>query len=210
MTIDDLCDAAPQDAASADWRPQNRRYDACWPRRRPMPWRAGIWRSCCWPRVASARPPPTTETAIVDGSGRGQSARGGVGVKVSGNPTHSNDGKRSLPAKVAAELPSLDGEIDLDPASTGARNFQDTAEIVAGLDLVISVDTSVAHLAAATGKPTWILLPFFSTDWRWMRGWQDSPWYPSVRLFRQGADEDWAPVIGQVRSALGRFAKHIR
>jgi ADP-heptose:LPS heptosyltransferase len=70
-------------------------------------------------------------------------------------------------------------------------------------DLVISVDTSVAHLAAALGRPTWILIPF-CPDWRWMLEREDSPWYPTARLFRQPAPGDWASVIRRVRDELAR------
>jgi hypothetical protein len=130
------------------------------------------------------------------------SGRGGVGVRTRGNPAHSNDARRSLPEEIAAELLALPGAVDLDPAASGAPDFHKTAETVAGLDLVITVDTAVAHLAAALGKPVWILLPFFSTDWRWMRGRADSPWYPTAKLFRQGADQAWRPVLEAVQRAL--------
>ncbi len=71
------------------------------------------------------------------------------------------------------------------------RDFADTAALVAALDLVISVDTAIAHLAGALGRPVW-LLNRADTDWRWMRDREDSPWYPSMRIFRQAAPGDWA------------------
>ncbi len=85
------------------------------------------------------------------------------------------------------------------------HDFADTAALIANLDLVISVDTSTAHLAAAMGKPTWILNRF-DTCWRWLTGRDDSPWYPSVRLYRQPAPGAWTPVVERVRADLVRLA----
>ena len=80
-------------------------------------------------------------------------------------------------------------------------DFADTAALVETLDLIITVDTAVAHLAGALGKPVWILLPY-SPDWRWMLGREDSPWYPTARLFRQTEMGEWQGVIEKVREAL--------
>jgi ADP-heptose:LPS heptosyltransferase len=80
-------------------------------------------------------------------------------------------------------------------------DFSDTAAVIAQLDLVIAVDTSVAHLAGALGKPVWILLPF-CPDWRWLLDRADSPWYPTARLFRQPCINDWDSVIAQVSREL--------
>ena len=85
-------------------------------------------------------------------------------------------------------------------------DFADTAAVVDGLDLVITVDTSVAHLAGAMGKPTFVLLPF-NADWRWLLHRDDSPWYPSVRLFRQHHTELWLDVISRVRQASSEFIR---
>jgi ADP-heptose:LPS heptosyltransferase len=85
-------------------------------------------------------------------------------------------------------------------------DFAETAAAVENLDLVIAVDTAVAHLAGALGKPVWTLLPF-APDWRWLLGRDDSPWYPTMRLFRQSKPRDWAGVIKRVRKALAAEAR---
>ncbi|BBA38636.1 MULTISPECIES: tetratricopeptide repeat protein [Burkholderia] len=144
-----------------------------------------------------------------------------IGLVWSGNPRHANDENRSIP--FAALLPlvaahdatfvSLQPQIrarDADAfAASGVLSFADTltdfsetAALVGTLDLVISVDTSVAHLAGALGRPVWLLLPRVP-DWRWLLGRDDCPWYPSARLFRQARPGDWPAVIGRVADALG-------
>jgi len=85
--------------------------------------------------------------------------------------------------------------------TTELNDFADTAALVAALDLVITVDTAVAHLAGALGKPVWILNRF-DACWRWLLGREDTPWYPTARLFRQSAPGDWDSVVGQVRTSL--------
>jgi hypothetical protein len=132
----------------------------------------------------------------------GEGAAQGVGVKTFGSPTHLNDRNRSLPPAAAAQLAALGR--DLDPKSTGAADFLETARIIAGLEVVVSVDTSVVHLAAAMGKPAWVLTPFVETDWRWGDRIETTPWYDSVRLFRQGPDRKWGPVIERVAQELAR------
>jgi len=149
-------------------------------------------------------------------------ARRKVGFVWAGNPRFPGAAQKRLPLaalepllglpgiawislqKVAAEaerqrLGSGPGLI-LDVASELA-DFAATAACIDALDLVITVDTAVAHLAGALGKPVWILLPF-SADWRWLVGRDDSPWYPSARLFRQQHAGRWEDVIDSVRSAL--------
>jgi ADP-heptose:LPS heptosyltransferase len=85
------------------------------------------------------------------------------------------------------------------------QDLTDTAALIANLDLVISVDTAVAHLAGALGKPTWLLLPY-SPDWRWMWQREDSPWYPKLRLFRQATPGDWSTPIQRIATELRKLA----
>ena len=93
------------------------------------------------------------------------------------------------------------------PGFLGERlaDLADTAAIIAMLDLVITIDTSIAHVAGALGKPMWVLLPF-AADWRWLRERSDSPWYPTARLFRQPAPGDWQSVVKQVGEALAHVS----
>jgi hypothetical protein len=127
----------------------------------------------------------------------------GIGLLTRGAPSHPDDHNRSMSDEAAAGLRALPGVRPLDRESTGAQDMEATAEIVRGLELVITVDTALAHLAGAMGKPCWLLLPF-KGDWRWLTGRTDSPWYPSIRIFRQPALGDWASVVGEVRRALGQ------
>jgi hypothetical protein len=93
------------------------------------------------------------------------------------------------------------------PLGQGIQDFADTAAIVSQLDLTICVDTSVAHVAGALGKPCWVMLPSFNTDWRWLTDQTDSPWYPKgIRLFRQAKFDDWTGVIDEVTTALKSWA----
>jgi hypothetical protein len=91
-------------------------------------------------------------------------------------------------------------------AVTPPREASASAGAVANLDLVITVDTSVAHLAGAMGKPVWINLEFIP-DWRWLLDREDSPWYPTARLFRQKSHGDWTPVITEIAEALNVLAR---
>jgi ADP-heptose:LPS heptosyltransferase len=84
-------------------------------------------------------------------------------------------------------------------------DFSDTAALCAAVDLVVTVDTSIAHLAGALGKPAWILLPA-KPDWRWLLERADSPWYPSARLIRQQPGDSWAGALAQVRAGLDAMA----
>ncbi len=143
-----------------------------------------------------------------------------VGLVWSGSAGHPHDHNRSLTLENiktlvtaqasyyclqkewrAAESPTLVSASGIEVLGESLKDFSDTAAVVAWMDLVITVDTSVAHLAGAMGKEVWILLPF-SPDWRWLLDRRDSPWYSSARLFRQPALGDWASVLVQVQAAL--------
>jgi tetratricopeptide (TPR) repeat protein/glycosyltransferase involved in cell wall biosynthesis len=148
-----------------------------------------------------------------------------VGLVWAGNPDHKGDRRRSLPLAALAPLAQLPGVhllgLQKGPAAVQAEapaagleltnlgpqlaDFEDTAGVVQQLDLVITVDTAVAHLAGALGRPVWVLLPF-APDWRWLRGRADSPWYPSARLFRQERFGQWGDVVERVSDALAEFA----
>ncbi len=86
------------------------------------------------------------------------------------------------------------------------RDFADTAALISCLDLVITVDTAVGHLAGAIGKPAWVLLASPS-DWRWLLNREDTPWYPTLRLFRQSTPGAWTPVIERVAAALSEHVQ---
>lgn len=121
---------------------------------------------------------------------------GGIGVVTRGSAMLPNDAHRSLPKAAADQLMSLGR--DLSPEATGAADFLETAGIIANLDLVITVDTAVAHLAGAMGKRCWVLLPHVGLDWRWGRSGAYSCWYPQMTLYRQGDDGDWPRLIDRV------------
>jgi hypothetical protein len=152
----------------------------------------------------------------------GRETRLKVGVVWAGNPKHKGDRQRSLSAEAllprlvmpGVQLYSLQKEprtedgavlnalrhdvIDLAPT---LGDFADTAAAVAALDLVVAVDTSVAHLAGALGRPVWMLTPY-ALDWRWLRDREDSPWYPTMRLFRQRAPREWDDPLMRLTAAL--------
>jgi hypothetical protein len=128
-------------------------------------------------------------------AGFGKGARAGLIWQVSA--TGFNAPHKRLSRELAQRL--LDrGVISLEPEDTGAQDFADTAAIIEGLDLVISVDTATAHLAGAMGKPCWTLLPYVRCDWRWLRDRTDSPWYPTMKLYRQTTPRDWTGSVDQV------------
>jgi hypothetical protein len=105
----------------------------------------------------------------------------------------------------AAQLAEPPAGLRIHDATTHLGDFADTAALVANLDLVIAVDTAVAHLAGALGRPVW-LLNRFDTCWRWLLGRDDSPWYPGLRQFRRGAQEDWTSVMQRVAATLNLFS----
>lgn len=151
------------------------------------------------------------------------SERPRVGIVWSGSRSHLNDHNRSIPLAqlkplftANAMFVSLQNDLRerdrlvfeellqqgaLHDVSARLNTFADTAALIEHLDLVITVDTAVAHLAGALGKPVWIALPF-TPDWRWQLNRDDSPWYPQMRLFRQARRGEWADVVAKLRSEL--------
>jgi Tfp pilus assembly protein PilF len=148
-----------------------------------------------------------------------------VGLVWSGKPSHKNDHNRSIALSRLKPLLSVGGTHfislqreyrDSDLAALGRlpirrldeflTDFADTAAVIGELDLIITVDTAVAHLAGAMAKPLWLLVPHVQ-DWRWLRGRNDSPWYPTARLFRQPQIGDWDGAIAAMAKELVGFAK---
>lgn len=125
-------------------------------------------------------------------------AIGRVGVMWRGNPLP--DPKRSLPEVLAQRLLSIPGAVSLQPEDTGARDFCDTAAIIAGLETVITIDTSVAHLTGAMGKRGIVLLQGGAADWRWR---PERPWYPSLEMWRQPYADAWEPLVDAAVRLLG-------
>ena len=144
-----------------------------------------------------------------------------IGIAWSGRPTHPNDRRRSMrltdlaplagvedvsfvslqqkiPQRDAGDLATLPGMIDI---ADGLIDFAETAAAICNLDLVVTIDTAVGHLAGAIGRPVWLMLANPS-DWRWMLDRSDTPWYPSMRLFRQPRPGDWPSVVGAIAQEL--------
>ncbi len=147
-----------------------------------------------------------------------------VGIAWAGSPHHVNDYRRSIGLERLKPLLAVSGvsfvslqvgprAADLAALAPGAvtdmtpelSDFAETAAVILNLDLVIAIDTAVVHLAGALGRPAWVMLPF-SPDWRWLIGREDSPWYPTLRLYRQGAPGDWDGVVRRVVADLGALA----
>ena len=150
-----------------------------------------------------------------------------VGIVWSGNKNQKNDRHRSIELTTLAPLfsadvqwislqkelragdaPVLQGLPQITRLGEELADFSDTAALIDRLDLVIAVDTSVAHLAGAMGTPVWILLPY-NSDWRWLCGREDSPWYPSARLFRQDKLGSWDAVVARVEAALRNHVRSV-
>ena len=169
------------------------------------------------PRLFATRPDDVPPPALFNSAmAMRPTARRRVGIVWAGNPLHSNDRRRSLPAAHLQRLREADvGWISMqvgpqsgEAARLGTADRSDrltdmaaTADLIAGLDLVITIDSAVAHLAGSLGCPTWVMLPH-APDWRWMLGHDTTPWYPTMRLFRQTTPGDWHGVIGRVLAEL--------
>ena len=132
---------------------------------------------------------------------RGEVPAGSVGVAWRGRGSHPNDSHRSLPSAASLE-PLREAGVNLVDLTEPRGDFADLAAIVEQLDLVITVDTALGHLAGALGKPCWLLAPWFRQDWRWFQDREDSPWYAGHRLFRQSKPGDWTSVLHRVAKAL--------
>ena len=144
-----------------------------------------------------------------------------VGIAWAGRPTHNNDHNRSLALAAFAPIGAVEGivlvSLQKGPAAVQAKEwegnaklldldaeiagFEDTAAIIEGLDLVVCVDTSLGHLAGVMGKPAWVMLPY-APDWRWLTGRSDTPWYPTLRLFRAPAPKRLDAAVAAVAAAL--------
>jgi hypothetical protein len=164
-------------------------------------------RTLMWQRRLDARPSPAGERRI--------------GIAWSGNPAYPGDRERSMSLAVLEPLlahteysfhiaqteirpdnrPVLLRQPHVRDHSEHIADFADTGALLSQLDLLVTVDTSVAHLAGALGVPVWVMLPY-EADWRWLTGRDDTPWYPTMRLFRQTAPGDWAGVIERIIAAL--------
>jgi hypothetical protein len=149
-----------------------------------------------------------------------------VGIAWAGNPNLPNDHIRSIDLQSLTALFAIPGvqffslQKELRDGDTallrahpeiaqldeGIENFADTAAIISLLDVIISVDTAVAHLAGALGTKTWVLLPYVA-EWRWLLERADSPWYPTAQLFRQPALNDWTGAVAAVGEALREIAQ---
>lgn len=148
-----------------------------------------------------------------------------VGIVWAGRPTHPNDGRRSLPLDALAPLAEVEGvqlvslqkpvlardaerfaALGLTDWSAELTDFNQTLAMLTQIDLVVTIDSAVAHLAGASGRPVWVMMPS-PADWRWMHGRTDSPWYPTMRLFRQDRPGNWGHVLGEIIGGLAQFVR---
>jgi hypothetical protein len=147
-----------------------------------------------------------------------------IGIGWQGRPTHLGDSLRSIPlarfepltqipgvhlislqkGAGVEQLQDLAGRLPITEVGSRLEDFVDTAAVMSSLDLVIACDTSLVHLAGALGVPVWVALPL-SPDWRWLLDRSDSPWYPTMRLFRQKRLGDWVGVFDEIKTALGEW-----
>ncbi|MBC3880837.1 tetratricopeptide repeat protein [Undibacterium sp. LX40W] len=149
-----------------------------------------------------------------------QGERTKIGVVWSGNPLHTNNHMRSIALSSIMSIFQIDADFTILQKEISAservelskypnvffygeevKDFSDTAALVDAMDIVVTVDTSVAHLSGSMGKPTWVLISCFS-DWRWLLGTESSPWYDSVRLFRQNTGEPWEVIVQKLKNEL--------
>jgi len=183
--------------------------------------RLGITLSAVQTTSPYLTPPPGVEGPAIS---RGADAGYAVGIAWAGNPAQANDRNRSAPLESffplvempgialhslqkgprSADLARLGLDIFVRDLSTGLNDFAETAAVMMNVDLSVSVDRAAAHLAGALGRPTFVLLSH-RPDWRWMRRREDSPWYPTMTLFRQTAPGDWNGVIERVRARIERI-----
>ena len=150
-----------------------------------------------------------------------------VGLVWAGSNTHDNDHRRSIPAEALKPLLDVPGVTfyslqygerfaELEQAGLASKvirvgdaqmsDFHQTAGCIDQLDLLITVDTAVAHIAGALGRPVWTLLAF-ANDFRWLKSRADTPWYPTMKLYRQSRPMDWSDVVGRLVVDLGAFAR---
>jgi hypothetical protein len=147
-----------------------------------------------------------------------------VAIAWAGRPTHNNDINRTITLDTLAPIAALDGialvSVQKGPATSQVANykghapiidldkqivdFDDTMAVLENVDLLVCVDTSVGHFAGAMGRPAWIMIPY-APDWRWLRDREDSPWYPSLRLFRHKLPRRWDLLVPEVAEELKRW-----
>jgi len=172
--------------------------------------------------------PPPARFAIPDAvrakwAERLRTERTNAGIVWATNPSYLNNSARSIPSRELLALTRLSGlhwwGLQVGPAAIDTpqgivnladelSDFADTAAAISELDLVITVDTAVAHLAGSLGKPVWLLL-MYAPDWRWMLDREETPWYPTMRLFRQRRPGEWGDVVERVVQELRTDAQPI-